>query len=213
MGSGFESQGAHIKKDPADSSESAGFLRSPNFIDFGLRYRYFPLLWCSMLGRRYSPSFLQGTRPRFASDTLMSLRAIPSFSLGYLVLRQGIYAPLRVSVFGVRCGPAGVTVDARWFSVCAPCLANWGGGGLSHFSLLPGGSAFCVWGGGWLSRFSVLLGGWKFRLVRRVFRKRPQGVTRTLSAAKRGRAERPGDGCPCVGAGETCGVAACYMVA
>ena len=29
MGSGFESQGAHIKKDPADSSESAGFLRSP----------------------------------------------------------------------------------------------------------------------------------------------------------------------------------------
>ena len=78
MGSGFESQGAHFKENPADSSESAGFLRSPNFIDFGLRYRYFPLLRCSMLGRRYSPSFLQGTRPRFASDTLMSLRAIPS---------------------------------------------------------------------------------------------------------------------------------------
>ena len=56
--------------------------------------------------------------------------------------------------------------------------------------------------------FGLLLGGWKFRLVRRVFRKRPQGVTRTLSAAKRGRAERPGDGCPCVGAEETCGVAA-----
>ena len=37
------------------------------------------------------------------------------------------------------------------------------------------------------------------------FPKRPQGVTRTLSAAKRGRAERPGDGCPCVGAEETCG--------
>ena len=67
---------------------------------------------------------------------------------------------------------------------------------------------FCMWGGGGLSRFSVSLGGWKFRLVRRVFRKRPQGVTRTLSAAKRGRAERPGDGCPCVGAEETCGVAA-----
>ena len=42
-------------------------------------------------------------------------------------------------------------------------------------------------------------------LVRRVFRKRPQGVTRTLSAAKQGGAERPGDGCPCVGAEETCG--------
>ena len=40
MGSGFESQGAHFTGNPADSSESAGFLRSPNFIDFGLRYRY-----------------------------------------------------------------------------------------------------------------------------------------------------------------------------
>ena len=28
MGSGFESQGAHFKENPADSSESAGFLRS-----------------------------------------------------------------------------------------------------------------------------------------------------------------------------------------
>lgn len=28
--------------------------------------------------------------------------------------------------------------------VCAPCLANWGGGGLSRFSLLPGGWVFCV---------------------------------------------------------------------
>ena len=37
-----------------------------------------------------------------------------------------------------------------------------------------------------------------------VFRKRPQGVTRTLSAAKQGGVERPGDGCPCVGAKETC---------
>ena len=72
--------------------------------------------------------------------------------------------------------------------VCAPCLANWGGGGLP--------------------RFSVLFGGWMFRLVRRVFRKRPQCVTRTLSAAKQGGAERPGDGCPCVGAEETYGVAA-----
>ena len=63
-------------------------------------------------------------------------------------------------------------------------------------------------GRGRLSRFGVLLGGWMFGLVRRVFRKRPQGVTRTLSAAEQGGAERPGDGCPCVGAEETCGVAA-----
>ena len=50
-----------------------------------------------------------------SSDTLMS--------------RQRIYAPLRVSVFGVRFGPVGVAVDVRWFSMCAPCLANYGGGG------------------------------------------------------------------------------------
>ena len=54
----------------------------------------------------------------------------------------------------------------RWFSMCAPCLANWSGGGcrglvcyvmagvlrvgrggLSRFSVLPGGWVFCVWGG------------------------------------------------------------------
>ena len=39
-----------------------------------------------------------------------------------------------------------------------------------------------------------------------VFRKRPQGVAQTLSAAKRGGAERLCDGCPCVGAEEICGV-------
>ena len=34
MGSGFESQGAHFKENPADSSELAGFLRSPNKYSF-----------------------------------------------------------------------------------------------------------------------------------------------------------------------------------
>ena len=160
-------------------------MRSPNFIDFGLRYRYFPLLWCSMLGRRYSPSFLQGTRPRFASDTLMSLRAIPSFSLGYLVLRQGIYAPLRVSVFGVRCGPAGVTVDARWFSVCVPCLANWGGGGLSRFGLLRGGWMFCMWGGGYRLLVSCEMAS----------QSRAEGSV--PSVATSGCPKRSEGGCPC----------------
>ena len=120
MGSGFESQGAHFKENPADSSESAGFLRSLNFIDFGLRYRYFPLL-------------LQGTRPRFASDTLMS--------------RRGISIPLRICGSGGR-GISPVRWVAWWFSMCAPCLANWGGGRLSRFGVLHGGLAFCVWGGG-----------------------------------------------------------------
>ena len=38
-------------------------------------------------------------------------------------------------------------VGVRVGFVCAPCLANWGGGGLSRFSVLPGGWVFCVWGG------------------------------------------------------------------
>ena len=208
MGSGFESQGAHFKENPADSSESAGFLRSLNFIDFGLRYRYFPLLRCSMLGRRYSPSFLQGTRPRFASDTLMSLRAIPSF-LAWLPdgAVGNIYASVYLWLRGSR-NPAGVVVDVRWFSVCAPCLANWGGEGCRLFGLLLGGWCFACGVGEGCRGLACCLAAGCFRLVRRVFRKRPQGVTRTLSAAKRGRAERPGDGCPCVGAEETCGVAA-----
>ena len=150
-----------------------------------------------------------------SSDTLMS--------------RQRIYAPPRVLVFGVRCGPAGVAVDARWFSVCAPCLANWGGGGLSRFGLLLGGWVFCVWGGGGLSRFGLLRGGWMFcmwgggggcrglacRLVAgslgwcAVFSGSALRVSHGRSPQRsKEKAERPGDGCPCVGAEETCGVAA-----
>ena len=114
MGSGFESQGAHFKENPADSSESAGFLRSPNNAG----------LLCEVHIILFAPA---GDPSSQSSDTLMS--------------RQRIYAPLRASVFGVRCGPAGVAVDV-WGFVCAPCLANWGGGGLSPSSLLPGGLVF-----------------------------------------------------------------------
>ena len=143
-----------------------------------------------------------------SSDTLMSLRAIPSF-LAWLpdAAAEDICTSACIGIRGTLAVPP-VRWVARWFRVCAPCLANWGGGGLSPVWSVAWWLVFCVWGGGGLSRFSVLLGGWKFRLVRRVFRKRPQGVTRTLSAAKQGGAERPGDGCPCVGAEETCGVAA-----
>ena len=82
------------------------------------------------LERRLSSSFLQGTRPRFASGTLMSLRTIPPFRAGVL------------------CG-------------CG-----------------------------------------------RVFRMRPQGVSPDAPPSpmrSEERAERPGDGCPCVGAEEICG--------
>ena len=101
MGSGFESQGAHFKENPADSSESAGFLRSLNFIDFGLRYRY-------PLAPTGDPSSLRFGHPDVATGN--------------------IYTSAHLWFRGSR-NPAGVAVDLRWFSVCAPCLANWGGGG------------------------------------------------------------------------------------
>ena len=98
MGSGFESQGAHIKENPADSSESAGFLCSLNFIDFGLRYRYFPLRlqgwggWVPRASQDYGvrymfpPRLRRGTRhpdaplfPCFAAEERPcdTLRALP----------------------------------------------------------------------------------------------------------------------------------------
>ena len=102
MGSGFESQGAHIKKDPADSSESAGFLRSP-------RKRLEKLG-----GIDISPCSYRG--PVLAE-------------LGHPDVAAGnIYTPACLWFRGSR-NPAGVAVDSRWFSVCAPCLANCGGGG------------------------------------------------------------------------------------
>ena len=113
MGSGFESQGAHFKENPADSSESAGFLRSLNFIDFGLRCILSSLLLMRLLGKRYSPSFLQGTRPRFASDTLMSLRAIPSF----LAWLPGAAAGDICT--SARIGIRGVLRSRRGFGRCA----------------------------------------------------------------------------------------------
>ena len=130
MGSGFESQGAHFKENPADSSESAGFLRSPN--NAGLSCEVHIIL--------FAPA---GDPSSQSSDTLMS--------------RQRIYAPLRVSVFWVRFGPVGVAVDVRWFSTCAPCLANWCGGGCRGLvcCLVVGcfacgaGRAVAVWSATW----------------------------------------------------------------
>ena len=75
-----------------------------------------------------------------SSDTLMS--------------RQRIYAPLRVSVFGVRCGPAGVAVDARGLRV-RPVPSELWRGRLSRFRLLLGGLDVLRVGRG-LSPFGLL---------------------------------------------------------
>ena len=158
MGSGFESQGAHFTENPADSSESAGFLRFLNKCSFVVRGAYYPL--CSCRG----PVLAELGHPDVAAEDICTSACIGI--LGTLRSRRG-------------CGRCAVVQYVR------PVPSE-------------------LWRGR-LSRFSVLRGGWMLGLVRRVFRKRPQGVTRTLSAAKQGGAERPGDGCPCVGAEETCG--------
>ena len=74
------------------------------------------------------------------------------------MLRQGIYAPLRVLVFGVRCGPAGVAVDTRGFRV-RPVPSELWRGRLSPLSLLPGGWCFACGAGEGCRPFSLLLDG------------------------------------------------------
>ena len=71
------------------------------------------------------------------------------------MLRQGIYAPLRVLVFGVRCGPAGVAVDTRGFRV-RPVPSELWRGRLSPVWSVAWWLVFCAWGGGRLLPFSLL---------------------------------------------------------
>ena len=121
MGSGFESQGAHIKKDPADSSESAGFLRSP-------RKRLEKLGGIDISPCSYrGPVLAELGHPDVTTDDTDSSDGFCGFGRGTLS-RRG-------------CGSCAVV----W--VCAPCLANWGGGGLSPFSLLLGGWCFACGAG------------------------------------------------------------------
>ena len=73
MGSGFESQGAHFKENPADSSESAGFLGSLVNTVFGLEELGLGFVFDG--ARRMFPSRLRrGTRHPDAPLFLASLR-------------------------------------------------------------------------------------------------------------------------------------------
>ena len=142
MGSGFESQGAHFKENPADSSESAGFLRSlVNTVLRALRSRgsaLFLMVRAACFLRAYAgapvtrtlrPSLLRcGERP---CDTL---RALPENAARY----RGAVLLLSVSVVQVFVESRRF-VGSRGGFVCAPCLANWGGGGLSRFGVLRAG--------------------------------------------------------------------------
>ena len=85
--------------------------------------------------------FACGAAESVRADTL---RALPENTARYRCATPLLF---------MSCGSAvrGIPPGLRWIRggfVCAPCLANWGGGGLSRFGLLRGGWMFCVWGGG-----------------------------------------------------------------
>ena len=103
MGSGFESQGAHFTENPADSSESAGFCVPLEKQSSWVEESVFVLVPTGDLSSQ-------------SSDTLMSLRTTP--------------IPQMVSAgsAGARY-PAGGCGSCAVVWVCAPCLANWSGGG------------------------------------------------------------------------------------
>ena len=116
MGSGFESQGAHFTENPADSSESAGFLRSLNKHSFVVRGAYYPL--CSCRG----PVLAELGHPDVAAEDICTSAHLwfrgsrnPAGSLGCVVAQY------------VR-----------------PVPSELWRGRLSRFSLLLGGLAFCV---------------------------------------------------------------------
>ena len=156
MGSGFESQGAHFKQNPADSSESAGFLRSPNFIDFGLRYRYPIALvfdaWKTVfaLVPTGDPSSLRFGHPDVTTGDTVFLAWLPGAAAGDICTSVciGIRGTLR-SRRG--CGRYAVVQYVR------PVPSELWRGRLSRFSLLRGGWCFvcgagravAVWSATW----------------------------------------------------------------
>ena len=73
MGSGFESQGAHFKENPADSSESAGFLRSLEVQFYGLEESGLGFVFDGAR-RMFPPRLRRGTRHPDAPPLLASLR-------------------------------------------------------------------------------------------------------------------------------------------
>ena len=147
MGSGFESQGAHIKENPADSSESAGFLRSPNFMVLLARGAYYPL--CSCRG----PVLAELGHPDVAAEDICTSACIGI--RGALRSRRG-------------CGRFTVVQCVR------PVPSELGRGRLSRFSVLRGGWVFCVWGGGGCRGLAYCLVAWRFACRHTKARRNPK---------------------------------------
>ena len=135
MGSGFESQGAHFKENPADSSESAGFLRSLSKCSFVVRGAYYPL--CSCMG----PVLAELGHPDVAAEDICTSACIGI--RGTLRSRRG-------------CGRCAVVQYVR------PVPSELWRGRLTPFSLLPGGWVFCVWGRGGCRGLAYCLVAWRF---------------------------------------------------
>ena len=130
MGSGFESQGAHIKENPADSSESAGFLRSLNKYSFVVRGAYYPL--CSCRG----PVLAELGHPDVATGNIYTSAHLwfrgsrnPAGSLGCVVVQYVRPVPSELG----RGRAVAVWSVAWWLDVLRV------GRGLSPFGLLRDG--------------------------------------------------------------------------
>lgn len=129
MGSGFESQGAHFTENPADSSESAGFLRS--LINTVLSCEVHIILFASgfdawktvfALVPTGDPSSLRFGHPDVTTGDTVFLAWLPGAAA------EDICTSACISIRGALRSRRGCGRFAGGF-VCAPCLANWGGEG------------------------------------------------------------------------------------
>ena len=125
-------------KDPADSLESAGFLHSSNKYSFLCEVHIILFVsgfdaWKTVfaLVPTGDPSSLRFGHPDVTTgDTVFPRLDTWCCGRGYMHLCVYRYS-------GYAAVPPGLR-QMRGGFVCALCLANWGGGGLSRFSLVVG---------------------------------------------------------------------------
>ena len=163
MGSGFESQGAHLKENPADSSESAGFLRSPLKCSFrGLRSRgsaLFLMVRAACFLRAYAGAPVTRTlRPSLLRCGRASVRHPEG---AWRKTRRATDVPPGSSAhlwFRGSWNPAG-SLGCAVVPCVRPVPSELGRGGLSRFSVLLGGWCFACGAGEGCRLFGLLPGG------------------------------------------------------